>query len=241
MTLRASVTSARRYSSTSVAILARASAETPPAWRSRLSSTRRRKPFLSFFHSLRSTPVILIPPGSLPASKSLASAGIRYLAVRSPVAPKMTMRFTRNRPLSPEPLRVPKIEGVAFSRPDLLGRIPDPDLQGPAFRLDGDRQPVAFQLDVERRSAELHGEREPVEVPHRFGVEAERPVADVGPEVAALDQVQGAGHHAHVDALLGGAPLHVPDVALERHHVPLPRALRVDLREDAGEIGRAHV
>src|SRR5215210_6180975 len=152
----------------------------------------------------------------------------------------MTMRFTMNSPPSPgptsppRPLRAPKVEGVAFAGLDLLDHVPDPNLDGRAIRLDENCQLVAFQLDLERRPVEPHGERQPVEVPDRFGVEMERPVADVGPQVADLDQVERPGHHPHMDTLLGGAALHVTDVALERHHVPLPRALWVDLRQDAG-------
>ena len=40
--------------------------------------------------------------------------------------------------------------------------------------------------------------------------------------VAALHQIEGAGHHAHVDALLGGAALDVANVALQGDEEPLP-------------------
>ena len=64
--------------------------------------------------------------------------------------------------------------------------------------------------------------------------EVQDAVADVGADVAALDEVERPGHHPHVDALLGRAALDVADVALERHEEALPRALRVQRGQDAG-------
>src|SRR4051812_27501127 len=69
-------------------------------------------------------------------------------------------------------------------------------------------------------------------MPYWLGVEVEHPVADLGPQIAPLDQIQRPGHYPHVDALLGGPALHVADIALQRHHVPLPRAFRVYVCKD---------
>jgi hypothetical protein len=68
------------------------------------------------------------------------------------------------------------------------------------------------------RSRELHGERETVELVDQPWLEVQHAVADA----AALQQVQGPGHDAHVDAFLGGAALHVAEVAFQRLPKPLP-------------------
>src|SRR5687768_9089054 len=106
---------------------------------------------------------------------------------------------------SPESVRVSGAEGVLFAGSDLPDRISDTDLDGliEAIGLCGDRQLVPFELNLKRRPTKPHGERDSVQIPHRLRVEVERLVADVGPQVATLYQVQRSGHHPHVDALLG--------------------------------------
>src|SRR5438105_14553796 len=91
---------------------------------------------------------------------------------------------------------------------------------------------VEGDLDLAPSKAEWYGEAG--EVWHRPRLQLEHAVPDPLPEVEALDQIESAGHDSQVDALGGGAALHVAYVALQRDHVPLPRRLEIQVGEDAG-------
>src|SRR5215213_2973526 len=122
-----------------------------------------------------------------------------------------------------------------FTAPYLSHLVADADLDGAAEAvvLYYNGQLAPFEGDLDWRPAELHGEHQPIQVPYRLRVEAENAVADLGPQVASLDQIERPGHHSHVDAFLGGAALHVTHIALQRHHVPAPRTFRVQVGQDA--------
>src|ERR1700730_7371147 len=91
---------------------------------------------------------------------------------------------------------------------------------------------VEGDLDLAPSKAERYGEAG--EVWHRPRLQLEHPVPDPLAEIEALDQIESAGHDSEVDALGGGAALHVAYVALQRDHVPLPRRLQIQIGEDAG-------
>src|ERR687893_2896020 len=92
-------------------------------------------------------------------------------------------------------------EGVALPVIDLPDLLADADLDGPveAVGLCGDYQLAFLERDLDRRLAESHGEREALQPLVRLRVEVEGAVPDLGPHVAALDQVQRPGHQPHVD------------------------------------------
>ena len=86
----------------------------------------------------------------------------------------------------------------------------------------GDGELGSVERDGDRRATELHRHPQPVQPIGDLRIEIEHVVADLGAEVGALDEVQGAGHHPQVDPLLGGAALDVGDVALQRDEESLP-------------------
>src|SRR3982074_2165432 len=91
---------------------------------------------------------------------------------------------------------------------------------------------VEGDLDLAPSKAERYGEAG--EGWHRPRRQLEHAVPDPLPEVEALHQIESAGHDSQMDALGGGAALHVAYVALQRDHVPLPRRLEIQVGEDAG-------
>jgi len=100
--------------------------------------------------------------------------------------------------------------------------------------VNGQRQAVVGECHLDRGTPELHRERQPVDLGREPRIEVQHAVADERARVTALYQVQRPGHDTHVDALLGGAALNVVGVAAQRDKEPLPRAVRVDGREDPG-------
>src|ERR687885_2905830 len=148
---------------------------------SRASTPRRRKVFASSFLGY-------------PARLAPAILGLSTTIHAGSIAEDQWSR----KPLS-------EGEGVALLVLDLLDLIADADLDRPikAVGLGGDCQPTLLECDLDRRLTESHGEREAVQPVVRLRAEVEGVVPDLGPHVAALDQVQRSGHHPHVDALLG--------------------------------------
>ena len=132
---------------------------------------------------------------------------------------------------APRPARTSTVASAQLA--DLLADA-DPDRAVGALGVDRHIQPAVGEAEANRRPTELHGEREVLEAIGQPRREAEDVAADRGAEVPALYQVERAGHHPHVDALLGGAALDVADVALERHEEALPRALGVDPGQRGG-------
>ena len=95
-----------------------------------------------------------------------------------------------------------------------------------AVNLGADPQTAFLEGDLDQQPSEAHGQGQTAQMVQGLGVEGEDAVTNHLAQVAALHQVQCPRHHAHVDALGCGAALHVADVALQGHQVPLPEVAR---------------
>src|SRR2546423_10736376 len=115
--------------------------------------------------------------------------------------------------------RHPLFTGGQF--PDLVADT-DPDWPAEALGEGVHGELVVGDAAPERGAAELHRERQSVEPVGEGRGEVQHPAAHASADVAALQQVKGARHDTHVDALLGGAALHVAHIALERDEEALP-------------------
>ena len=115
-----------------------------------------------------------------------------------------------------------------------LAAEPDAHRVAEALGLHGDGELPGAHRDPQRRALEDQREREAVEAQGEPRVEGQHAVAGAGAEVGPLEEVEGPRHHPHVDALLGGAALHVADVGLDGDEEALPGALGVDAGEHRG-------
>src|SRR5205807_9769232 len=133
---------------------------------------------------------------------------------------------------SPLPGSHSEVEGVALPGPDLPDLVSDTHFHRPvqAVNLGADPQTAFLEGDLDQQPSEAHGQGQTAQMVQGLGVEGEDAVTNHLAQVAALHQVQCPRHHAHVDALGCGAALHVADVALQGHQVPLPGGRQVDLR-----------
>src|SRR5262249_13285252 len=96
-----------------------------------------------------------------------------------------------------------------------------------------ERKPMPVELHEYRGALKLHSEGHLLNLDWQAGSEAQDPIAKLGARVSALHQVDGAGHHAHVDPLARRAALNVLGVTAQRYEEALPGALRVKWRESS--------
>src|ERR1017187_2869431 len=135
----------------------------------------------------------------------------------------------------------PEFERALAAGAQLADLVADPDADRPqhALPVGGQGQLPVGECPADPPPPELHRERQPVELGGQPGVEVQDAVADLRAGVAALDEIERPGYHAHVDALLRGAALDVADVAFQRGEEPLPRGLEVQRREHAAVRDKA--
>src|SRR5215831_9302384 len=100
--------------------------------------------------------------------------------------------------------------------------------------MDRERELAPVEPHQHRGALKLHSERHLLNLDWQPGSEAQDPIAKLGAWVSALHQVDGAGHHAHVDPLARRAALNVLDITAQRYEEALPGALRVKRRERSG-------
>jgi len=104
----------------------------------------------------------------------------------------------------------------------------DPDGTAHPLGLDGQGQLTAGQCHLDRGFPKLHRERQAVKLAREPRIEVQDAVADEAAGVAALHEVERAGHDTQMNAFLGRAALDVIGIAVQRDQEPLPRALWID-------------